>query len=124
MNRERLINAFLEEICRDFPELEVRMNLHDEAMTTSKMEEVAKATTEAIAGGNIELAKKYLSFMEGRLSQANSVEYEFIDVYFAENLFWGASSETIEKGWCLVPTKLKKLYVAFHGRSPKAGGLV
>jgi hypothetical protein len=34
-------------------------------------------------------------------------------------LFWKATPIGIEMGWPLVPDKLKKLYLNFHGQAPQ-----
>ena len=113
---EQIINNFLNEICSLFPEVKPRMDSHDDFMTTSKMEEFANATTQAFSSGNTELAKSYLDYINKKLTNAHPKEFEFIDVYYVENLFWQASQQTKELGWPLVPAKLQSLYVAFHGK--------
>jgi hypothetical protein len=112
-----VIGGFLDEICALFPEVKVRMDLHEDDMTTYKMEEFATATTLAIASGQIELAKSYMDYMDRKLANANLKEFEFIDVYYVEHLFWNATDVTRQVGWPLVPAKLKQLYVQFYGKS-------
>lgn len=116
MSDEEVVEKFLHEICELFPEVKERMDSHDEYMTTFKMEEFANATTLAFASDQIEVAKKYLSYMNHKLANAHPKEFEFIDVYYVENLFWNAAPETKQKGWPLVPPKLQELYVKFHGK--------
>lgn len=55
-------------------------------------------------------------YINEKLPNAHPKEFEFIDVYYVEHLFWQASQKTKEMGWPLVPTKLQSLYVAFHGK--------
>lgn len=112
------IDRFLAEIWTTFPEVRARMESHDEAMPTSRMEEFANATTEAFANGDIVRAGAYLSFMSKRAEKCTPVEFEFIDVYYVENLFWPHGTAAARVGWRHVPDNLKKLFVDFHGRSP------
>lgn len=112
------IDRFLAEIWTTFPEVRARMESHDEVMTTSRMEEFAKATTEAFANGDIESARAYLSFMSKRAEEGTPVEHEFIDAYYVENLFWPHGTTAARLGWRHVPDNLKKLFVDFHSRSP------
>lgn len=117
MNDSKVIEVFLDEICTLFPEVKVRMNVHQDDMTTFKMEEFANATTLAISSGQIELAKKYMNYMDRKLTFATDKELEFIDVYYVEHLFWNATEVTRKVGWPLVPSRLKDLYVKFHGKT-------
>ena len=94
------------------------MEGHDEITTTSRMEEFANATTEAFAKGEIERAEAYLSFMSKRAEECTPIEFEYIDVYYVENLFWPHGTSAARVGWRHVPDNLKKLFVDFHGRSP------
>lgn len=115
MNDDDVVQNLFNEICCTFPEIKPLMDNQDECMTTSKMEAFADATCAAFANGNIELAKKYLSFMDKKLIDSHPKEFEFIDVYYVEHLFLKASKSTKELGWPLVPPKLQELYVKFHG---------
>ena len=116
-NNIEVIEAFLNEICALFPEVKLRMDLHENDMTTYKMEAFATATTLAIAAGQIDLAKTYLDYIDRKLEHASAKEFEYIDVYYVEHLFWNATAVTRQVGWPLLPTKLKQLYVQFHGKS-------
>ncbi|MCL1089139.1 hypothetical protein L2744_05855 [Shewanella profunda] len=122
MNDSDVIEVFLDEICALFPEVKVRMDLHEDDMTTFKMEAFANATTLAISSGQIELAKTYMDYMDRKLINANPKEFEFIDVYYVEHLFWNATDVARHVGWPLVPSKLKELYVKFHGKSALSQG--
>ncbi|WP_377110613.1 hypothetical protein [Pseudoalteromonas sp. R86517] len=57
--------------------------------------------------------------MAEKLANAEAKVIEYIDVYYVETLFLGASSHTIAVGWPLVPANLKKLYINFHGKAPQ-----
>ncbi len=118
MENKKVINNILNEICTHFPEIRALMDSHEQCMTTSKMEAFAHATTNAIADGNLVLAQKYLNYIDLKITNAHPKEFEYIDVYYTENLFWDVSSKTKEIGWRLVPARLQKLYVAFHGAPP------
>ena len=61
------------------------------------------------------LRKSYLSYVNNKLIDAHPIEFEYIDVYYVEHLFWKANDDTKAIGWPLVPPKLQKLYVDFHG---------
>jgi len=115
MNDDDVVQSFLNEICCTFPEIKPLMDEQEECMTTSKMEAFADATCIAFANDNIELAQKYLSYMELKLVDAQPKAYEFIDVYYVERLFWQSNSATKAIGWPLIPQKLKALYENFHG---------
>ena len=49
--------------------------------------------------GTVEQKQRYLSFMAEKLANAEAKVIEYIDVYYVETLFWGASSHTIAVGW-------------------------
>ncbi len=57
--------------------------------------------------------------MAEKLANAEAKVIEYIDVYYVETLFLGASSHTIAVGWPLVPANLQKLYINFHGKAPQ-----
>ena len=95
------------------------LSIYDEGETTYKMETFSKATTHAFALGYVEQAQRYLSFMAEKLVNAEAKVIEYIDAYYVETLFWGASSHTIAVGWPLVPANLQKLYINFHGKAPQ-----
>ena len=69
--------------------------------------------------GTVEQKQRYLSFMAEKLVNAEAKVIEYIDVYYVETLFWGASSHTIAVGWPLMPGNLQKLYINFHGKAPQ-----
>lgn len=118
MTTDPVVQAFLNDICRTFPEIRPWMEQHDDEMPTSKMEAFANATTEAFAQKDIPRALAYLSFMSRRLNPGNSKEFEYIDVYYVENLFWPRETDAARTGWPYVPENLKALYLGFHGRPP------
>jgi hypothetical protein len=118
MEIDPIVEKFLTDICTAFPEIRSRMDRHDDYMTTSKMQEFAEATTEAFASGDTKAAVAYLTFMSKRLNVDNDREYEFIDVYYVENLFWPPGTEAARIGWPLVPENLKRLYLEFHRKPP------
>ena len=114
-----VVAKFLNDICEAFPEIRPRMDKHDDFMTTAKMEEFANATTEAFDEDNTKRAIEYLSFMSRRLNKdSHPKEYEFIDVYYMENLFYPQGSLAAKIGWPFVPDNLKALYIGFHGKAP------
>ncbi|MFC3816254.1 hypothetical protein [Lysobacter sp. GCM10012299] len=113
-----IINTFLAEILTAFPEVRARMECHDDYMTTSRMEEFARATTDAFSEGNTERAVEYLAFMSKRLANCSPVELEYMDVYYVESLFWPHGTDAARVGWQHVPENLKELFVEFHGRPP------
>lgn len=112
-----VVKNFIDEICNVFPEVKPLIDNHEDFMITSKMEAFSQATCDAFANGNIELAKKYLSYIDAKLVDSHPIEFEYIDVYYVEHLFWNSSELTKEIGWPLVPPKLQDLYVKFHGKS-------
>jgi hypothetical protein len=118
MNTDPIIDKFLSDICTAFPEIRSKMEAHEDFMTASRMEEFANATTDAFSQADVARGMSYLSFMSERLNVANSKEYEAVDVYYVENLFWPPHSDAAKLGWPLVPDNLKALYLRFHGKSP------
>jgi hypothetical protein len=118
MNTDPVIEQFLSDICMAFPEIRSKMEVHENDMTASRMEEFANATTAAFSQGDVARGMSYLSFMSERLSVENLKEYEFIDVCYVENLFWPQHTDAAKIGWPLVPDNLKTLYLRFHGKSP------
>ena len=113
-----IVQNFLNDICASFPEMRPRMDIHEDFMTTSRMQEFAEATTEAFEVGDTARAQAYLSFMSARLNTENAKEFEYIDVSYVENLFWPRETEAARVGWPLVPENLKALYLGFHPRPP------
>lgn len=114
---ENEITHFLAEICQMFPELTAKMAVHEDFMTTSKMEVFAQATTNAIAEGQLTTASKYLSFIDTKLNTVSAQAYEYIDVYYVEHLFWRANKATCQHGWPLLSKQLQQLYMDFHGKA-------
>lgn len=122
MERNKDIETLLEDICRSFPEIRPLMDEFEEFATSDRMEAFAKATTQAFSRNGIpKSGEGYLNFMSNRLRSCSSEERNFIDVYYAEVLFWSASDETIRLGWPLVPQNIKDLYLQFHGKPPHSG---
>lgn len=118
MEIDKTISAFLEDICVAFPEMRPLMNQHEDYMLTSKMEEFSNATTRAFEEGNREKGLAYLIFMSKRLEKAIPKKSEYINVYYVEGLFCGASRRAISDGWPLVPENLEKRFLEFHGMPP------
>ena len=114
---DKIVQRLLEEICATFPEIAPVMDNHHKCMMTSKMEAFADATCTAFVQGNIALAKKYLGYIDNKLVDAHPKVFEYIDVYYVEHLFWQAKPATKVIGWPLIPDKLQKLYVNFHGKA-------
>jgi hypothetical protein len=112
------IGDFLEDICKTFPEVRPALAKHDPHMTTERMEAFAACTTKALGEADPARGVAYLTYMSEKLRTATAKQREFIDVYYAEHLFWQASPVAIKQGWKLVPENLKRLYLAFHGRPP------
>jgi hypothetical protein len=54
--------------------------------------------------------------IDKKLVDAHPKEFEYINVYYVEHLFWKANTSTKAIGWALIPPKLQKIYVAFYGR--------
>lgn len=118
MKNDDVVYNLLNEISVQFPEVKALMSIYDEDETSFRMEAFSKATTQAVTLGYTEQAQRYLNYMAEKLLNADAKVIEYIDVYYVETLFWGASSYTIAVGWPLVPAKLQTLYVNFHGRAP------
>ena len=58
--------------------------------------------------------------MAEKLVNAEAKVIEYIDVYYVETLFWGASSHTIGVGWPLVPGNLQSFIPIFMVKRRKA----
>lgn len=112
------VENFLARICELFPEVRSRIEQRAPDMPTSRMEEFANCTTQALGQEDVSRAVEYMEYMSNELHNATEKEREYIDVYFVECLFWQAPKATIKRGWPLVPKNLKELYVAFHGAAP------
>lgn len=113
------IRQFIEDIQSKFPDVIPLMDKHEECEFTFRMEEFANLTTFAFNENKNADALKYLSYMGLKLETASPAEFEYIDTYYVEHLFWKATPIGIEMGWPLVPDKLKKLYLNFHGQAPQ-----
>jgi hypothetical protein len=115
MTQKAEIQALLIAIGKQFPELKKRINKIDQVMTTSRLEEFAKATTEAIAQRNPQYVKSHFDFIEHWLKMATPMQYHFIDVYYAEVLLYGLSDEDKKRGWQLMPSHLRQLHQRLWG---------
>ncbi|MHC6646476.1 DUF7674 family protein [Alteromonas sp. HB246098] len=113
------IRQFLNEICTKFPNVVPLMEKHEKCEHPFLMEEFANLTTILFNQGNLEEALEQLQYMSEKLETASKAEFEYIDVYYTEHLFWEGTREGIEYGWPLVPDNLKKLYLDFHGKAPR-----
>lgn len=118
MKKRQVITQFLNDICAAFPEVRPLMNRHEQSMPTAKMEAFANETTRAFAVGDLERGTAYLEFMSRRLDPGRKLEFEYIDVYYVEALFWPHGSPAAAVGWPCVPDNLKALFLRFHGRPP------
>ena len=112
------IEQFLADICTAFPEIGPLMAPLEPYMLTAKMEAFANATTAAFAKGELKRGLAYLNFMSARLDPKKRREFEYIDVYYVENLFWPHGCLGAQRGWPLIPANLRTLYLGFHGRPP------
>jgi hypothetical protein len=109
----------LRDICSRFPEIRSRIESHDEYMTTLRLEEFSRCTTDALADDDQSKGMAYLKYMMEKYRTASPEGRRFIDTYFVEALFWKATKKTVNRSWCLIPEPFKDLYVAFHGQPPK-----
>jgi len=114
------IRRFLNEIRTKFPDVVPLMEKHEKWALAFRMEEFANLTTSLLNQGKTEEALSHLQYMSEKLVGATSAEFEYIDVCYTEHLFWKASKQGIKLGWPLVPSNIKKLYLDFHGKEPKA----
>lgn len=75
-------------------------------------EAFSNTTTAAIKRKDKDSALRYLHFIEEKLKAANSIELEYIDVYYVESLMWDINDPELYRwGWRLIPEKIKKLYL-------------
>lgn len=118
MKTDQAIQRLLDDICRAFPEIRARMARHQDFMTSAKLEEFAQATTEAFAEGELRRGMAYADFVSQRLNPAHLAEYEYLDTYYVEHLFWPEDLAAAHAGWPLLPDNLKALYLGFHGVAP------
>ena len=113
--------ALLRDIMRRFPESgvvmlryardrrSIRFNL------TGMMEEFARETQRAVSRGKPQIAKQHFDFLATRLRQGNTVDREYIDVYYVEGILHGVSKTVAKDIWALMPDCLRQLYVAMWG---------
>ena len=113
------IRRFVKEIRTKFPNVGPLMEKHESWALTFLMEEFANLTTILLNQGDLEEALEQLQYMSEKLGTATKAEFEYIDVYYTEHLFWKGTKEGIELGWPLVPDNLKKLYLDFHSKPPR-----
>ena len=114
------IKRFIKDIQSRFPDTVPLMEKHESWALTFRMEEFANSTTFAFNENRLAEAERHLSYISQKLDSATSIEFEYIDKYYVEHLFWNATPAGIKAGWPLVPNNLKKLYIDFHGKEPKS----
>ena len=102
------IRRFLKESRTKFPDVVPLMEKHESWALTFLMGEFANLTTILLNQGDLEEALEQLHYMSEKLDTATEAEFEYIDVYYTEHLFWKGTKEGIERGWPLVPDNLKK----------------
>lgn len=90
------IEDFLEDICKTFPEVCPVLAKSAPYMTTERMEAFAACTTKALGQSDPTRGVAYLTYMSEKLRNATTKQLEFIDVYYAEHLFWQASPLAIK----------------------------
>lgn len=83
---------------------------------TMLIERFSQLTTDAIARGDENTAKRYLKFMEEQYKRGGSDCKKAIDTYYVESLLWDIKDLKVKKwGWSLIPDTLKELYVGMWG---------
>ena len=83
---------------------------------TMLIERFSQLTTDAIARGDENAAKRYLKFMEEQYNRGGNDCKKAIDTYYVESLLWNIKDMKVKKwGWSLIPDTLKELYVAMWG---------
>ncbi|NMH60324.1 DUF7674 family protein [Alteromonas ponticola] len=113
------IRRFIREIRKKFPDVIPLMERHEIWALTFRMGEFANLTSIAFNDGDLETAKSHLHYMSEKLNGASEIEFEYIDVYYVEHLFWKSNQKGIDLGWPLVPENLKQLYLSYHGKKPE-----
>ena len=123
--RDEILDKFIDEISDTFPEVSIRMAERIEDLGfepedkphTMMMEGFSEAATDALRNHDDETYSKYLMYMSQKLSDANDIEREYIDVYFVEPLMWDINDlNKLKRGWELMPENLRELYYKFWGR--------
>ena len=119
MSDDQSNETLLEAICLAFPEVRSAMDARWEAyMHSNRLEVFADLTTRELGKSDPSRGIAYLKFMSSKLRTAASTQRKFIDVSFAEVLFYNAPRKSVQQGWPLVPANLKQLYIAMWGKSP------
>jgi len=62
--------------------------------------------------------RQLFEFLSGAFSSSPEPVRKCIDVAFVENLFWSVPSAKGQPYWKQLPSRLSRLYLEFHHRSP------
>ena len=119
MSDDEQCENLMEAICLTFPEVRSAVDARWEVfMYSHRLEAFAAMTTHELGKPDTSRGRAYLTFMSTKLRTATVAQRKFIDVSFAEVLFYEAPRRTIDQGWPLVPEDIKQLYLAMWDKPP------
>ena len=61
---------------------------------------------------------RIFAFFDGQWGAGSAEVQSCIDTNLVENLFWEVPSKRVRNVWPIMPTRLQRLYVDFHGKPP------
>jgi hypothetical protein len=88
------------------------------------LERFSQFTTDAIKRGEFTKATEHLNVLSALLDRGDEATTRCIDVAYVESLMWDIKDDKLkQKGWKLIPTNLRALYVAMWGEQPFMKGV-
>jgi len=119
MDKEAIITDFLSDIALELPDVYSAMdNCLDEfdGFSPSKMfDQFCEESNKAMRNKDKSTLLSHLNYMSQKLTQANEVEFELIDVYYVESLMWNVNSAESKWAWSYFPENIKELYIKMWG---------
>ena len=88
---------------------------HDGFSPAKMFEQFFELTNRAMRNGDEATLTKHLAYISRKLSTAQGVCFEMIDVYYVESLMWNVDPKESKWAWGHFPQNIKDLYIKMWG---------